>query len=153
MATRIHQDARDLYEEDFYVWSEVQAKLLRARRFEALDLEHLIEEVEDLGRGLKRAVRSRVRTIIAHLLKLQHSGATEPRAGWRQSVVAQRNDLADELTPALRRHAAAALPELYARARDEAEVALRDHGEDAAASALPATCPYPLNQVIGDWWP
>ena len=68
-------------------------------------------------------------------------------------MVAQRNDLADELTPALRRHAAAALPELYARARDEAEVALRDHGEDAAASALPATCPYPLNQVIGDWWP
>jgi hypothetical protein len=36
MAT--HQRATaDLYEEDFYVWTEVQADLLRARRFEALD--------------------------------------------------------------------------------------------------------------------
>jgi hypothetical protein len=94
-----------------------------------------------------------MRTIIAHLLKLQHSKASEPRAGWRQTVVSQRNDLADELTPALRREVTAALEENYERARKEAEVALRDHGEGAAADALPPTCPYTIDQITGDWWP
>jgi hypothetical protein len=153
MATRTRPKTDHLYAEDFYVWTEVQAGLLRKRQFEDLDIDNLIEEVEDLGGALKRTVRSRVRTITAHLLKLQHSGASEPRAGWRQTIVSQRNDLADELTPALRRDVAAALEEIYDRARNEAEVALRDHGEDAAADALPASCPYTLDQVTGDWWP
>ncbi len=74
--------AKDLYEEDFYVWAERQAALLRARRFEDLDLDNLIEEVADLGGALKRSVRSRIRTIMEHLLKLQHSPAQNPRGGW-----------------------------------------------------------------------
>jgi hypothetical protein len=48
MATHTHP-AADLYEEDSYVWTEVQADLLRARRFDALDLDNLIEEVEGLA--------------------------------------------------------------------------------------------------------
>jgi hypothetical protein len=153
MAADLKTKSATLYEADFYDWALAQADLLRARRFEDLDLEHLIEEVEDLGGALKRTVRSRVRTIIAHLLKLQHSPAAEPRAGWRQTVVSQRNDLADELTPTLRHEVAAAAEGIYERARQEAEIALRDHGEDAAADALPASCPYTLDQVTGDWWP
>ncbi|MGH6943131.1 MAG: DUF29 domain-containing protein [Geminicoccaceae bacterium] len=153
MATRVRPKAEKLYEQDFYVWTEVQAELLRERRFEALDLANLIEEVEDLGAALKRAVRSRARTIMAHLLKLQHSRAVEPRAGWRQTVTTQRNDLADELTPTLRREVASALDELYGRARQEAEIALRDHDEPTAAEALLANCPYSLEQITGDWWP
>jgi hypothetical protein len=49
MATRVRPKAEQLYHEDFYVWSESQAELLRKREFEALDLDHLIEEVEGLG--------------------------------------------------------------------------------------------------------
>jgi Domain of unknown function DUF29 len=49
MATRIRPKAQDLYEEDFYVWTEAQAELLRQRQLEALDLDNLIEEVEGLG--------------------------------------------------------------------------------------------------------
>jgi hypothetical protein len=45
------------------------------------------------------------------------------------------------------------LPELYARARHDAEGALRDHGEQDAADALPVTCPYTLDQITGDWLP
>lgn len=153
MAARLKTKPPKPYEADFYDWALTQADLLRARRFEDLDIDNLIEEVEDLGGALKRTVRSRVRTITAHLLKLQHSAASEPRAGWRQTVVSQRNDLADELTPALRRELEAALDEIYQRARKEAEVALRDHGEDAAADALPGSCPYTLDQITGDWWP
>ena len=42
--------AHTLYEEDFPLWAERQAALLRAGRFDELDLENLIEEVEDLSR-------------------------------------------------------------------------------------------------------
>ena len=142
-----------IYDEDFYAWSKEQADLLRAGRFAELDLEHLIEEVDDLGGALKRSVRSRIRTIIAHLLKLEHSPAQDPRGGWYDTVIAQRSDLLDELTPSLNREVEADFPRLYDRARADAAMSLQKHGEDAAAAALPATCPYTLDQITGDWWP
>jgi hypothetical protein len=153
MATRIKPTLKQLYEEDFYVWTQRQAELLRARRYDELDLEHLIEEVEDLGGALKRSVRSRVRTIIEHLLKLQHSPAVDPRPGWRDTVRTQRDDLVDDLTPSLRRELQGELEELYARARQRAQGSLRDHGEHAAADALPEACPYTADQITGDWVP
>jgi hypothetical protein len=153
MATRISPAPKELYEEDFYVWVQRQAELLRARRYDELDLEHLIEEVEDLGGAAKKSVRSRVRMIIEHLLKLQHSPAVDPRPGWRDTVRTQRNDLLDDLTPTLRRELEEELEELYVRARQQAEGSLRDHGEHAAADALPESCPYTVDQITGDWLP
>ena len=72
MATRIAPPPNPVYEQDFYAWSKAQAGLLRAGRYADLDLEHLIEEVDDLGESLYRSARSRIRTIIEHLLKLEH---------------------------------------------------------------------------------
>jgi len=153
MATRITEAAKPLYEADFYVWAREQAALLRAGRYEELDLQNLIEEVDDLGESLKRSVRSRIRTIIEHLLKLEHSPAREPRGGWYDTVIAQRSDLLDELTPSLRREVEPALPDLYGKARQNAATSLRKHGETAAADALPPTCPYVFDQITGDWLP
>jgi hypothetical protein len=152
MATHPHPTP-DLYEEDFYVWTEVQADLLRARRFEALDLENLVEEVEALGRAEKKEVLSNATVIIEHLLKLQYSPATDPRSGWIDSVLEHRIRLEYELTPRLRQILQDELPRVYAVARRAAERRLQAHGEDAAAAALPATCPYTLDQIITDWWP
>jgi Domain of unknown function DUF29 len=101
MATRLKARASDLYEQDIYAWSKAQADLLRAERFADLDLEHLIEEVADLGESLKRSVRNRVRTIIEHLLKLEYSPAQDTQAGGRATVRRQRVRLRDALTPAL----------------------------------------------------
>lgn len=47
--------AEDLYEADFYLWSQRQAEALRSRSHNRLDWEHLAEEVEDLGGSQKRA--------------------------------------------------------------------------------------------------
>ena len=152
MATRV-KPAKSLYEEDLYVWSQTQAALLRAGRFDELDLANLIEEIEDVGGALKRSVRNRVRTIIEHLLKLEHSPATDPRLSWRATIRAQRTGLVDDLTPSLRRDLPNELPELYARARHDADGSLRDHGEQSAADSLPASCPYTLDQITGDWLP
>jgi hypothetical protein len=153
MATRVKPAPSELYDQDFYAWSKVQADLLRARRYSELDLDHLIEEVDDLGDALKRSVRSRMRTIMEHLLKLQHSPAPDPRTAWRATIRAQRVKLRDGLKASVRREVEAELDELYADARALADGALRDHGETAAADALPASCPYTLDRITGDWLP
>jgi hypothetical protein len=153
MATRVRPRSTDLFEQDFYAWATEQAALLRAGRYDELDLEHLSEEVEDLGGALYRSVRSRIRIIIEHLLKLEHSPAAEPRGLWRDTIHAQRADLEDDLTASLRRRLQSELPKQYLRARASAARALRRHGEAAAADALPKTCPYQLDQIAGDWLP
>jgi Domain of unknown function DUF29 len=71
--------ASDLYQDDFALWAERQAALLRAGRFDALDLESLIEEVEDLGRRERDMVESHIETILEHLLKLALSHADRLR--------------------------------------------------------------------------
>jgi hypothetical protein len=153
MATRIKPATAQLYERDFYAWAKAQAELLRAGQYSDLDLEHLIDEVDDLGESLKRSARSRIRTIIEHLLKLEHSPARDPRAGWYDTILAQRSDLADELTASIRREVEPALAELYDRARQTAAASLRNHGERAAADALPQACPYTLDQITNEWLP
>jgi Domain of unknown function DUF29 len=153
MATRVRTRASELYEQDFYAWSREQATLLRAGRYDELDLQHLTEEVEDLGGSLYRSVRSRVRIIIEHLLKREYSPAAEPRGLWRDTIQTQRADLEDDLTASLRRRLQSELPKQYLRARTAAARSLRRHGENAAADALPEACPYTLDQIAGDWLP
>jgi hypothetical protein len=152
MATRFKAKASGLYERDVYAWSNEQAALLRGRRFADLDLEHLIEEIEDVGGSLYREVRARLRTVMEHLLKLEHSPATEPRAGWERTIGTARDDLADDLTASLRPRIETNLARFYETARIEAATALRAHGEPAA-DALPKTCPYSVDQIISDWLP
>ncbi len=74
----------DLYERDFAAWAALQARLLAERRFDELDLDHLIEEVADLATNQRHAVLSRARRILQHFLKLEYSPAPLPRRGWRK---------------------------------------------------------------------
>jgi Domain of unknown function DUF29 len=144
--------ARDLYEEDFPLWAERQAALLRARRFDELDLDNLIEEVEDLSRRERDTVESHVETILEHLLKLELSSAERPRRGWLVTVDKQRAKLARELTATLRNHLEAELPALYAGLRRP--VARQLEKDHVRADALPTACPYPLEQILDpDWYP
>jgi Domain of unknown function DUF29 len=116
MATQARTRTKDLYEGDFYVWTEVQAALLRERRFAALDLANLIEEVEGLGDAKKSAVLNNTSVIIEHLLKLQHSPAQDPRRGWSESIIGHRTRLEIELTPRLRQVLEGELPRCRNRA-------------------------------------
>jgi Domain of unknown function DUF29 len=153
MAVHVEARSSELSEEDLYAWSEAQAELLRRRRFAELDLEHVVEAIEDVGGSLYREVRSRIGTIMEHLLKLEHWAATEPRAGWERTIRRERADLAEDLTPSLRARIERRLARFYETARTEASAALRAHGELAAADALPTTLPYTLDQITGDWLP
>ena len=154
MATRTKPPVpKSLYDEDFYVWAERQADLLRARRFDELDLENLIEEVADLAGAKRSAVLNDARVVMEHLLKLQHGPATDPRNGWRATVREHWSRLELDLTPRLRRILAEELPRIYDMARGNTAASMRDHGEHAAADALPATCPYTPDDATGDWLP
>jgi hypothetical protein len=144
--------AGDAYEDDFTLWAERQAALLRARRFDELDLENLIEEVEDLGRRERDMVESHVETILEHLLKLALSKAGRPRRGWLVTVDKQRVKLARKLTTTLRNHLETALPDLYAGTRRPMARQLERDG--GSLDALPAACPYTLDQILDpDWYP
>ena len=144
------------YEDDFYAWTQHQAAVLREmpasdNRF---DREHVAEEIEDLGKSERDAVRSQIRRIIEHFLKLAYSSAKEPRFGWIESIEDAREALEDKLTATLRRDAANTLDELYQRSRRRAARALRQYGEPGAADALPQTCPYSLDDICReDWYP
>jgi hypothetical protein len=153
MATELRAASTKLYDADFYVWAVEQAELLRAGRFDALDLDHLIEEVEGLADIKLSAVLNSARVVMEHLLKLQYSPASDPRNGWRASVREHRRRVETDLTPRIAQIFADELPRLYRMAREDAQAGMRDHGEHDAADALPETAPYGLDQVTGDWWP
>jgi hypothetical protein len=142
------------YEDDFYAWTQYQAGVLRTMPApdNRLDREHVAEEIEDLGKSERDAVRSQVRRIIEHLLKLEYSPAADPRFDWMASIVDARQALADKMTATLQRDAEAMLPDLYTDGRELAEIGLRKFGEDAAAARLPARCPYTLDQICRRGW-
>ena len=74
------------YEEDVVAWSSDQARLIRAGRFDELDIEHIAEEIEDLGKSEPDMVYSLARQIIQHLLLVEHSPATEQRRHWMDQI-------------------------------------------------------------------
>jgi Domain of unknown function DUF29 len=150
MATKVEAARERLYDDEFYAWTRQQAALLRARRFNALDLDHLIEAILELGDVQREAVLRNARVVLEHLLKLAHSPATEPRNG--ATVREHRARLELQITPRLRQALQDELERVYAIARRNVEGALRDHGEPAAADALPNSCPYTLDQITADWW-
>src|SRR5271165_1956765 len=101
-------DAAQLYEEDFVRWTEEQAAALRDAACRGinlpLDWENLAEEIDSLGRAQRRELRSRIATIIEHLIKLECSPVTDPRQGWIDTITRERMNIEDFLddSPSLR---------------------------------------------------
>jgi hypothetical protein len=143
---------KPLYEEDFPLWAERQAALLRAARFKELDLDNLIEEVEDLSRRERDTVESHVETIMEHLVELTLSPAERPRRGWLVTLDKQRAEPARKLTATLRTHLEAELPALYEGLRRPVARQLEKDG--VQPNALRPVCPYTLDQLLDpDWYP
>jgi hypothetical protein len=47
------------YEDDVVAWANEQARLLRAGRFDLLDIQHIAEEIEDVGKSEQRELATR----------------------------------------------------------------------------------------------
>lgn len=132
------------YEQDHQRWIEQQAALLRSGRVQHLDLANLAEEMDDMGKRRKRALKSTLTVILQHLLKYQHQPERRG-ASWRLTLVEHRQRLRDDFadSPSLKPYAATILDDCYqdARVRASAETGL-------AADDFPAYCPYDWARIM-----
>ena len=93
----------DLYERDFYAWTQDQAARLRALgRNNRFDVAHVAEEIADLGRSQLNAVDSHLEEALIHVLKLAWSPATDPRAQWADEVLRHQREAKRAFTRAMR---------------------------------------------------
>ncbi len=132
-----------LYEADETAWLEAMAELIRQGRQEELDYANLREYLSDMAIRDRREVKSRLRVLLAHLLKWMHQ--PEKRAGsWRATILEQQDELEDQVqSSVLRNHAEAVMADAYRKAllRAWAETGI---GE----KTFPAECPWTLNQLL-----
>ena len=150
--------AGELYEQDFFLWTKEQATALRLAKNSnlPLDWENLAEEIESLGKSDRRELRSQIRRILRHLLKLEASPSVEPRAGWRSTVLDARTEITDVLrdSPSLRREVDDLIAEQLIVAAELASADLSQHGEPAhAVHPRLEKRGFTAEQVIGDWFP
>ena len=150
--------ASRLYEEDFFAWTQLQAKELRrfarSRPNLPLDLPHIAEEIADLGKAERDSLRSWTASVIEHLLLLEHSSANDPRRGWIGEIVNFRREIDRRLSGSLRRDLRRQLPRLYDEVRADLPKKLAPYGQAHIADRFPERCPYALlEQILGDFWP
>jgi uncharacterized protein DUF29 len=90
------------YEQDVIAWANEQAALLRAGKLSAIDIEHIAEEIEDVGKSEQRELASRMAVLLAHLLKWQYQPERRG-SSWQTTLRMQRAAIARRLkkTPSL----------------------------------------------------
>lgn len=140
------QSLSSIYEEDYQQWLDKTVLLLKNRQVDSLDYEHLIEELEALGREQKNAVESLVIQIIQHLLFYQYwsSKREDNERHWRGELIGFRTQLELRLTTNLRNHLSNRLDYLYGKARKMAEV--------KTDLKLPSASPYTLADILDEDW-
>lgn len=139
-----------LYDTDLYLWAQTNAQLLKQRRFDELDIEHLIEEIEDMGRSEQRSIYSHQANLIMHLLKWEFQ-AKHRGGSWLASIRNARLAIAKLIkeNPSLHSAPEKNLIEIYADAR---ELASDETGLNL--TFFPLTCPYTITQILDkDWLP
>ncbi len=140
-----------LYDTDFTAWADKTAQLLAKRRFEEIDLDALLEEVEGLGISQRREYRSYLLRIIEHLLKWTYAPASifaRNERGWRLSI----NNPRRAIVALLEDNASAARDRDKARASAYRQALgnVRDECDDFGPVQWPETCPWTIEQVLDD---
>lgn len=144
--------ARALYEKDVVRWAQEQARLLREGDFGRLDIEHIADEIEDVGKAEQREFASRMAALLAHLLKWRFQPQLRTKS-WRATIDIQRKGVALRL---------AATPSLKATLRDQEwqddiwldalKAAIAETGLDPAV--FPTASPWPIEQALDpEFWP
>jgi hypothetical protein len=140
------------YNGDIIAWANEQARLLRAGQFDALDIEHIADEIEDVGKSEKSEFESRMAVLLAHLLKWQYQPERRG-ASWQKTIKEQRKGLTRRLTKT---------PSLKADLRDidwwsevwtdALDIATRETGR--WYEAFPDACPWSFDQIMNpEFWP
>ncbi len=126
------------YETDVVAWSREQAALLRAGRLTSLDIQHIADEIEDVGKSEQRELASRLAVLLTHLLKWAHQPDRRGKS-WAFTIREQRRALALHLDR---------MPSLRATMREpqwfEAVWAdtLAKAAEETGLAVFPENCPW-----------
>jgi len=140
----------ELYEQDFYAWTQTTAALIRAGKWYDLDREALAEEVESLGKSQHRELGSRLDVLVMHLLKWRYQ-PSEHSGSWRSTIRTQRRELRRLLqqNPSLRPLIASIIADGYGDARLEAS-----DETGLPPTTFPQACPWTVEQILdADFWP
>ncbi len=135
---------QQLYKNDDHLWLLQTIELLKQGRFDELDLENLIEELESLAKRDKRQVKSLLEQVIRHLLLLQFWNQEYDRNKnhWRSEIRSFRVELKDRLTSNLYSYLSSIFTTIY-------EDALGYVQEKTGFTVnFPADCPYSLEEVL-----
>jgi hypothetical protein len=134
------------YDTDFYEWCLETAALIGAGRLDEVDLEHVAEEIEDMGKRDKREVVSRLTVLVMHVLEWRMQPERKP-ASWRKTIEERRLQLELVLrdSPSLVRIARQEIPAVYPYAVKKAAIETR-----LAANLFPKICPYTAEQILND---
>jgi hypothetical protein len=136
------------YDDDFFLWSQRQAALIRTGRFELVDLENVAEEIDGLGRSDLAQLGNRLEVLIMHLLKWQFQ--PDPRPGsWRGTIRTQRGRILRLLrqSPSMRQRVAEQAEDGYPRAAANA-------ADETSLERARFLCPYTVEQLLDDdFWP
>src|SRR5262245_57796228 len=129
------------YNKDFYNWALHNADLMRQKKFSELDIEHLAEEIESMGRNNRRELINRFSVLLAHLLKWQFQPVKRSKS-WVLTIRNQRFELSDLLedSPSLKHEIELQLNHAYEKALI---IASEQTGIDE--NGFPARCPFSLN--------
>jgi hypothetical protein len=114
-------DIQNLYDQDFVEWCEITAAQLRDRKFEQVDLENLIEEIEGLAKRDRRELKNRLTVLLAHLLKRTYVNSPENFQGWELTIREQRRQSQDLLqdSPSLKSYLGEVFNTAYQNALDD----------------------------------
>ncbi|MGO4879552.1 MAG: DUF29 domain-containing protein [Bryobacteraceae bacterium] len=147
MQSQVEKTAADrasLYDQDFFEWTQRNADLLRAGQFDQADIEHIAEEIEDMGKRDLREIHGRMQVLLIHLLKCRFQPEKNSRS-WVQTISEQRRklDLALRDSPSLQTRLQ---PNLRSNYRKAAQFAAIETGLPSAT--FPAECPFTVEQIL-----
>ena len=139
-----NQPEPPLYEQDFYVWTNHTATLLKERRFNELDLSSLVEEIETLGRSEKHAVQSNLIIVLLHLLKYKYQPERRTNS-WLASIAEHRDRLDIILadSPSLKVFGGEAFANCYEKARRRAAIET-----ELPIATFPVVSPFTPEEVL-----
>ena len=140
--------AFNTYDGDIVAWANEQAQLLRAGLFSQLDIQHIAEEIEDVGKSEKRELASRMAVLLAHLLKFQHQPERQSKS-WQRTIKEQRNAIAIciKKTPSLK----AELTDTDWWSGVWSDTVAKA-SEGTGLDDFPESCPWPIETILDAAW-
>ncbi|MDZ8083030.1 MAG: DUF29 domain-containing protein [Nostoc sp. DcaGUA01] len=140
-------NTKNLYDKDFYLWTQAVVQQLKEHKFDEIDIDNLIEEVETMGRSEKRELKSRLVVLLMHLIKWQYQPEKRSES-WRSTITEQRICIEALLedSPSLQPLIAEVFEDCYQKARLKAS-----NETGIKLNFFPQESPFTLEETLNNY--